>query len=193
MAESNLSAETLRTYFSYDPSTGYFTRRGEQTPSGRIATKGYRQICIKGRRYMAHRLAWLYVYGVWPINKIDHINHRKDDNRIENLREVTDKQNNENMPTATSNSSGRRGVYWSAKSQKWTADIKHHSKNIYLGLFDCLLDAVAARIRAEMALFTHTPLAHEFPHLVAQAAPILEVRRRPRAPLDNFRVSVYSR
>ena len=54
---------------------------------------GYIRIMIDNERISAHRLAWFYVYGTWPSKCIDHINHKKDDNRICNLRNVTQLEN----------------------------------------------------------------------------------------------------
>lgn len=157
MANADISADVLRIYFKYDPATGFLYRFGERTPSGRIATNGYRQIFFQGKRYMAHRLAWLYVYGEWPKLQIDHINQCRDDNRIDNLREVTNKQNGENVRHFSHNTSGRRGVSWAKAKGQWQADIKHHGKTYYLGSFDNIIDAVAARMKAEKELFTHAP------------------------------------
>ena len=167
MATHDLTADALRTVFTYCPETGHFTRRGESLPSGRIATQGYRQIFLLGRRYMAHRLAWLYIYGEWPIDQIDHINQCKDDNRIQNLRVVNRKQNAENVTMFSHNTSGRRGVCWNERVGRWQADIRHHKQSIYLGRFDTIIDAVAARMRAERELFTHTPVTHNFTHMPA--------------------------
>lgn len=159
-----LTAEVLRLQFTYNAETGELFRRGETEQSGRIATKGYRQICILGKRHMAHRLAWLYVYGEWPSNHLDHINQNKDDNRIENLREVTVKQNAENVTVWLKNRNGRRGVSWVKKSNRWQADIKHNGKTIHLGVYESLLDAVAARIRGEEMYFTHSPYYAQTTH-----------------------------
>lgn len=154
MVDHDLSARTLRFYFSYNPDTGVFTRRGQTKQSGRIATKGYRQIALVGTRFMAHRLAWLYVHGEWPKDQIDHINQNKDDNRIVNLRQATNKQNQENIAQWSKNTSGRRGVRFTRGA--WIAEIKQFKKNLHLGSFDTIIDAVAARIKAERELFTHS-------------------------------------
>lgn len=155
MADADISADILRMEFTYNPQTGVFTRRGEDKPSGRIATKGYRQIFIFGKRYMAHRLAWLYINGQWPVDQLDHINRNKDDNRIDNLREVSNKQNQENIPHWSHNKSGRRGVRF--RKGRWLAEIVQHKRKIHIGSFDNIIDAVAARMRAERTIFTHAP------------------------------------
>jgi hypothetical protein len=91
--QAKLTAERLRKRLRYDAETGLFTRRvgsghahaGDM--AGSVHSTGYVRICIDGGRYTAHRLAWLYVHGVWPSGQIDHINRNRSDNRIANLRE----------------------------------------------------------------------------------------------------------
>lgn len=156
MADADINAFVLRSLFHYDRETGKFYRNGQNKESGRLATKGYRQISVNGTRYMAHRLAWLYVYGEWPENQIDHINQNKDDNRIENLRVVTNKQNSENVTIWKHNKTGRRGVRF--RHNRFFAEIIHYQKTYNLGWFDNIVDAVAARIRAERELYTHSAL-----------------------------------
>ena len=180
MADANLSAETLRRYFSYNEDTGHLIRNGEQLQSGRIATKGYRQVFINGRRYMAHRLAWMYVYGAWPDKQIDHINRDKDDNRISNLREVDNKQNQENVGLRTDNRSGYRGVSVS-RNGTFRADIKLDGKTVHLGSFKTTEEAALARMKAESANFSildYSPIYADDAKLLN----LLEVRDRLRAP-----------
>ncbi len=106
---------------SYNEETGVFTWRpwvsapsfngkwaGKQ--AGRLAGPGRRQITIDGIPFMAARLAWLFVYGHWPIAQIDHINLNKDDNRIVNLREATNRQNAGNKPCYQNNLLGVKSV-----------------------------------------------------------------------------------
>jgi len=69
--------------------------------AGTVLATGYRVIRVDGYRYLAHRLAWFYVYGAWPVSEIDHINLLKDDNRISNLRDVSRKENVWNYPEIT--------------------------------------------------------------------------------------------
>lgn len=126
-----LSAERLRSLLAYDPLTGSFqwrhTGRGRSIgEAGFLDSKGYRRICIDGREYKAHRLAWLYVNEVWPRNVIDHRNRIRADNRIDNLRDVSVAEN-------TQNTTPKRGVY--RLHGKWRAEIKAHGKRKHLGYF----------------------------------------------------------
>ena len=54
---------------------------------------GHIRICIMRVKYLAHRLAWLYVTGSWPSQDIDHIDGDPTNNRFANLREVTHQEN----------------------------------------------------------------------------------------------------
>lgn len=146
----------LKARLHYDPDTGTFTRLKGMGKVGRITTNGYLQVMVIGERHMAHRLAWLYMYGEWPSTQLDHINQDRLDNRIENLRLASNKQNGENVRLFKHNTSGYRGV--SRKpSGKWVADIKQHGKTIHLGLFQCKAQAARARAEAEKVYFTHAP------------------------------------
>ena len=95
-----LTQERLKELLHYDEETGLFTRktrvasRMKGTISGARHNKGYVQIMIDGDNYLAHRLAWFYVYGEWPKNQIDHINRIKTDNKIpKNARFICSKVN----------------------------------------------------------------------------------------------------
>lgn len=97
-----LTAERLRELLTYDPETGEFrwryTRgcRARGQIAGTVTCLGYLTIAIDGRKYKAHRLAWLHVHGEWPYPEIDHINRIKLDNRLVNLRRATRAENNAN-------------------------------------------------------------------------------------------------
>ena len=79
------------------------------------------------------------------------------DNRISNLREVTDSQNFQNVCLQANNTSGHKGVCWSAN--RWRASIGINKKKIYLGTFINLADAIAARKQAEDQLHSHRVVA----------------------------------
>lgn len=149
-----LTQQTLKELFEYDPDTGVFKRlkrTSSNAISGRICgckSNGYIVIHINGRLWYGHRLAWLYVYGTWPNNNIDHINGDKSDNRISNLRDATQTQNHYNVGKKSSNKSGFKGVSWHVEGKKWDAKIRHNGRRIYLGLFDTPEEAHAAYVEA---------------------------------------------
>ena len=142
--------------FNYDSKTGIITNKvnrgtrakvGEE--SGWKTERGYLRLHISGSTYMTHKIAWLLHHGEWPEQDIDHINGIRDDNRISNLRDVSRQENMRNTKKSVKNTSGVTGVKWHKGGGKWAAAIRILYKDIHLGLFDCFLDAVAARMRAE--------------------------------------------
>lgn len=151
---SDLTAAEVRYWLDYDADTGIFTRRvhsGNVAP-GKIAGSrsghGYIQIRVNGVKYVAHRLAWLFVYGAWPSAELDHVNLDKADNRIRNLREATREQNSWNTPAYKSNSSGKKGVSFSQKMGKWQAQIRLDKKPEHLGYYDTIEAAHLAYVSA---------------------------------------------
>ena len=157
----------LKTVLDYNPETGVFTHKTNRSPkaypgatAGRINTNGHRQIGIDGERYMAHRLAWFWVHGVWPTDQIDHINGNRDDNRIDNLRPATHKQNMENQTLHCNNGSGFRGVSWHKANKKWAAYVNHNGKRKYLGIYASVDDAIRVVRLARNQLFTHHLTEH---------------------------------
>ena len=127
----------------YDPDTGVITRKGKV--AGYVASDGYRRIRVDRKNYLAHRLAWLLVNGAFPELGLDHINRKKDDNRIVNLREATAGENHQNQVGLRSNNrSGARGVRWCKRDKRWIAQITAGGKSRYLGRFDSLAEAAEA-------------------------------------------------
>lgn len=108
--------------------------------------KQYQYIRVLGTRYMAHRLAWLYVYAKWPTSDIDHINRVKHDNRIINLREVTKSENQYNRGLSTNSSTGAKGVY--KTKYGYIAQITINSKPMYLGTYTTISAASEAYVKA---------------------------------------------
>lgn len=118
--ESALGQEQLKEMLEYNSTTGEFIwierKQGRKfrQPAGRIKkSDGYREIGINGHLHLAHRLAWAYVYGDFPEGEqpfIDHINGKKDDNRIVNLKVSSAGENNKNKGMMSNNTSGVTGV-----------------------------------------------------------------------------------
>jgi len=116
---------------------------------------GYVRIILRGNRYRAHRLAWLYMTGEFPLDQIDHINGKRSDNSIKNLRQSDDSDNRKNMKRRDDNSSGATGVSWHKRAKKWNPKIQVGKKQIHLGLFDSFDDAVKVRKLAEIKYGFH--------------------------------------
>lgn len=116
--------------------------------------KGHVQIRVDGRLYLAHRLAWLYVYGFIPNGDIDHINGNRSDNALSNIRIGTHAQNMQNRRTPSHGSkTGFLGV--SPTGRRYQARIGNGPYELYLGSFDTAEEAHAAYLKAKREL-------HEF-------------------------------
>jgi hypothetical protein len=153
----SITQERLRALLSYDSESGLFTWRnaagqGGRIPPGSVAgsigSQGYRVITIGSQRLSAARLAWLYVYGVWPPNQIDHINRERSDDRISNLRLATSGQNKANNGMYRNNTSGFKGVYFDKERGHWRAKTKVNGKRMWLGRFATREEAYAAYCNA---------------------------------------------
>ena len=148
------SIDLVKSILNYNPETGIFTwkvdARGHKRKgkiAGSIYGDGYYILCINYKRYGAHRIAWLYHYGVAPVDEIDHINRIRSDCRITNLREVTRIQNANNRSMQRNNTSGIVGVNWNKVSEKWTASISRNGRSFHIGYFHSKEDATNARLR----------------------------------------------
>lgn len=134
-------------YLEYFPDTGFIkfkipSSRNKIKPgevAGRVHSKGYIHISIfvLGREVevKAHRLAWLMHFGAWPEAEIDHINHVKYDNRIENLRAVSGAENQRNKGMSIKNTSGLTGVHFCGKRNGWIGQYCKDGNKIYVGCF----------------------------------------------------------
>jgi len=158
--EKLLSHAELKRLLHYDPSTGLFTRLVQTTPAvkvgdiaGGLNAHGYIQISVLNVAFLAHRLAWFYMTGAWPVADIDHISGVRDDNRWCNLRTATRTENLRNTATRADNTSGHKGVGWSNKTNQWRAYIQINGKTKSLGHFDEKQDAILARQTAEKLHF----------------------------------------
>lgn len=121
--------------------------------AGCVAPSGYVLINIDGRLFRAHRLAWFYVYGEWPVADVDHINRGRADNRIVNLREASRSQNLANKRCDERNKSGSKGVSWDKERGLWAAFIKKDKKSRFLGRYKTKQEASAAYWQAATTLF----------------------------------------
>jgi hypothetical protein len=121
----------------------YNSRAMKGLEAGTVQNNGYRSVIIKGRDFLAHRIIYYLHYGVWPGDfQVDHIDGDKLNNKPENLRLVTNKQNNRSYKKARKGVTSKyRGVYWDKSINKYRATIYHNNKVIYLGLYTCEKEA----------------------------------------------------
>lgn len=150
-----MTPERVRELFSYDPLSGELKWRISQgsIKSGKILktlnNTGYIGVSADKKYYLAHRLIWLYVHGKFPDGQIDHINGHRNDNRLENLRDVAHRENSRNQRLSAKNSSGIVGVGWHKAQSKWQAFIGVSRKTVYLGKYEGFFEACCARKSAE--------------------------------------------
>jgi hypothetical protein len=149
--EELLSLERLRQLVHYDPDTGIFTAvsgRGGVRAGDQLGCKDKRShssyifLSLDGRNYRAHRVAWFFVTGHWPVLLMDHINGDGTDNRIVNLREATHLQNSANR--RPNKDRVLKGIAIHTRKKRWQAQIRNRGLQIYLGLFDTPESAAAA-------------------------------------------------
>lgn len=159
-----MNTDQLRSLLVYEPDTGEFTWRVSLPRSSRAAgdkagctrPDRYMQIVVRGVRYFAHRLAWEFSHGAIPQgSEIDHIDHNPSNNRLANLRLVTQAENRRNRAADSRNKSGVNGVHWSKSANAWSAQIRFNRTTKHLGYFKALKDAAAARKAAERRLAFH--------------------------------------
>lgn len=160
MAPAILTADYVRQIFNYDTDSGLLTWRIRTSNRIQLGAQagnrdhyGYLKVCVSYRYYKVHRLIWLHVHGVWPTKQIDHIDRDKLNNRIANLRDVSQSVNQQNRFRArTDNASGFLGVTRHSASKRWQTQIDVNGRRHYLGLFDTPEAAHAVYLDAKRLL-----------------------------------------
>lgn len=138
---ADVSVMHLCDMLNYDPASGVLTWRnkiGRKVRAGTVAghkdRSGYVRLCFDGKRYQAHRLAWLLFHGSWPNAEIDHIDGDRSNNRIVNLRSVSNMMNTQNQRHAhTNNKLGILGVR--KHREKFQSAIRLGGRLFHLGSF----------------------------------------------------------
>lgn len=162
----SITASMCRDMLNYDPATGDLTwlpREGRSVFNAKFAGKkaftarhidGHLVGKINGTQLFAHRVCWAIFHGDFPSLNIDHVNGDPADNRIENLREATQRENLKNRCIFRNNTSGTPGVRFHSRTGKWRASIGGAAIH-FLGEFGSKDAAIAARKAAESALGYH--------------------------------------
>lgn len=148
--------ERLHELFTYSFIEGTLYRKSYAglKPRGTTArARGYASARVDGVLYQRHRLTWAYFYGDPGAITVDHINHIRNDNRIENLRLATEAQNRRNSKLYCTNSTGFKGVYYDARCNKWQARMCMEYLTFSLGYYSTKEEAAAAYAEAVNRLY----------------------------------------
>lgn len=161
--DGRITANRVRELLDYDPLTGVFVwkvHKGGGAPSngdpaGSRMSSGQINLGIDGTRYLAHRIAWLHYYGVWPTKIIDHINGDNSDNRIANLREASHVVNGLNAKRKKNATTKYCGVDFHKRRQQWRSRLSGN----HLGWFPNEEQAYAAYLAQLRKISSRYPLA----------------------------------
>lgn len=131
---------------------------------------GYRRVEYAGEQYQAHRIVWEMVKGPIPEGlEVDHINHVRSDNRIENLRLIIQSDNMRNKSLPSTNKSGEIGIHWNKKLSKWHVQISADGKRKFVGVYESMEAAKEARDKAKAEHGYHAnhglPNSHSYQQL----------------------------
>jgi hypothetical protein len=146
--DPELSAERLRSLLHYDPITGIFTWVSKTSPyspapigsRAGYVKKGYLYIKIDHRHIYAHRLAFLYMTGIWPEDFIDRKGGNKQNNSWCNLREAS---HGSNVANSLSRRALPKGAY-KTRYNRYLSAISANGQRFYLGTFSSPEEANSA-------------------------------------------------
>lgn len=128
-----MKIEDFKKYLEYDPDTGLLTKKTNYGCIYLNNKTGYLFFAIKRKHYRYHRICWAIHYNKWPVSFIDHINGNKTDNRITNLKDCENRENQQNQKR---HREGKLvGANYHKRSNVWRSRIKINGKQLYLGSF----------------------------------------------------------
>ena len=129
--------------FIFNFTTGKIIRKlknGNEKLGDTNREDGYKQIYINGELYQQHRILYEKFHNV-ELNDylvIDHIDGDKKNNRIENLRLVTLRQNLQNGSKTTANKSGFKNICWNNYAEKWHIQISGKHYDYFIKMEDAI-------------------------------------------------------
>jgi len=138
----------MKKNYTYDAKSGRLTssRLGRTIRGGKRDKRGYLFVkCVLGKRRVhvyLHHVVWAVCKGCFPKQQIDHINGNKHDNRIENLREVNQSENNMNVlyPWKPNAKTGLPGVFKTKGSyQIKVASNRYHFRDKHVAFYHLTL------------------------------------------------------
>jgi hypothetical protein len=117
----------------------------QRLEAGYKAEDGYVYITLKKVKYKRSALVWCLCKKQWPSTRLllDHINRNKQDDRLENLREVSVAENAWNRKNV-------KGYTWEPSRKKYKVTIMSEGKRVLIGRFDTEAEASEAYNRAKL-------------------------------------------
>lgn len=155
--KQRLTPQEVSDLFFYDETAGVLRWRNDG-PNGRksgdpagvkTTNQGYLYTHVNRRLFLVHRLIWVVRTGRWPESQIDHVNGVTTDNRFENLRQATPRENMQNKRKYKNSSSRFVGVYYDRRDRRWRASIRVDRKTYHLGSFAYEESARDAYVKAK--------------------------------------------
>lgn len=162
-----ITFERANELLHYEPSSGKLFWKKTTTNRVKVGDEagsfckstGYKNVVVDGKGYTLHRIAILLATGVYDKTvQVDHVDHDRGNNRLSNLRVVDHAENMRNQSIRNTNKTGITGVsvrYTRKGTKRYTASIVYNYKPIFLGNYDTLEEAAAARAEAEIKYGFH--------------------------------------
>lgn len=151
---TKLTHERLLELLDFDPATGVFAWKVATSNRIKVGNRagvfhepsGGRYIAIDGEKFMAHLLAWFYVYGEFSSKDVRPIDGNFDNCTIVNLKEVDRSELQHARGMNRNNTSGFQGVS-AAPHDKWQAKITWKTQQVSLGMNFALAEEAAAVVQ----------------------------------------------
>jgi hypothetical protein len=143
-----ITPERIKELFEYH-SDGFLIKKstGEVVVCSETKGQRYLRILVDGKPRPLHRMIFMLLNGYIP-KIIDHIDGNKLNNKIENLREVSQQQNCLNRKHHKNSKSPYKNVMWNESAKKWAVTMQVNGKRKYFGVFEDIEFAELVAIEA---------------------------------------------
>lgn len=108
---------------------------------------GYYCVKINNNAYLNHRIIFAIYNNITDFGhkQIDHVDNNKLNNNPKNLRLANASQNQHNKSKQKNNTSGEKNIFLVKRNNKYRCTMRYYGKNIHIGIFGTLEEAIAAR------------------------------------------------